>query len=198
MTEMSDTLAERVRNAIGGKGVKLVKGQYHKFMLIPLIERRTRYFDAGPVCIAVEARSLGSSRETMVRGPSIHVLRADRGEEYLRFDMFGGELHYHYVLNKLQHNVVWGYDEDANGPMLDWAIRTLRDRMPAMLRRAGEEALADCVAREGWDTSVLAAVEQAARETGRETDDDMERAREGIEWLLRWKDVHPQFNTVDD
>jgi hypothetical protein len=190
-------MSERLKAAIGEKGVQVVRGQYHKFMLIPIMEHHAQFFDAGPICIAVEARALGSSREKMVRGPSIHVFSADRKREFLRFDLFGGELHYHYIHDAPQHNTVWGYDQDANGPMLDWVIRSLRERLPEMLRRSGEAELATRIERDGWDTAVLAQVEQAARDADRETEDEMDRAREGIEWMLKWKDVHPQFNTVD-
>jgi hypothetical protein len=182
---------------VPSKTVAVVHGQYHKFKLIPILEHHARWFEAGPVTIAVEARALGESRERMVRGPSIHVFSADRSKEYLRFDMFGRELHYHYILDDLQHNIVWGYDPDANGPMLDWVIVSLRERLLAMLRRAGVNELAEKIERNGWDTSVLAAVEQAARDADRETDDELDRAREGIEWMHRWKKIHPQFNTVD-
>ena len=134
----------------------------------------------------------------MVRGPSIHVFSADRTKEFLRFDLFGSVLHYHYILDDLQHNIVWGYDPDANGPMLEWVIATLRLRLPAMLRKIGEIELAERIERGGWDSSILTAVEQAARVAERESEDELERAREGIEWMDRWKRIHPQFNTVDD
>lgn len=178
--------------------VEVVRGQYHKFQLIPIMEHHARWFPAGPVTIAVEARALGTSREQMVRGPSIHVFNADRTAEYLRFDLFGNVPHYHYILDELQHNIVWGYDPDANGPMLDWVLETLRRRMPAMLRRAGAVELAERIERDGWDTTVLSEVEQAARDSERESEDDLERAREGMEWMQRWKRIHPQFNTVED
>ena len=179
------------------KTVEVVRGQYHKFKLIPIMEHHARWFEAGPVTIAVEARALGTSRERMVRGPSIHVFSVDRSKEFIRFDLFGREQHYHYILDDLQHNIVWGYDADANGPMLDWVISSLRQRLPAMLRKAGEDELADKVQREGWNASVLYAVEQAARAADHETDDEVERAREGMEWMYRWQKIHPQFNTVD-
>ena len=179
------------------RGVQVVRGQHHEFMLIPLLEHHSRWFEAGPICFAVEARALGNDPAKLVRGPSIHVFSADRTREFIRFDLFGVEQHYHYILNDAQHNVVWGYDPDANGPMLDWVIASLRARLPAMLRRAGEDALADRVECEGWDTSVLAQIEQAARDADRPTDDELERAREGFAWMVDWKRRHPQFNTVD-
>ena len=178
--------------------VETVRGQYHKFMLIPVIEHHTRWFSAGPISLAVEARALGSSLANMVRGPSIHVFGADHAEEYLRFDIFGKVLHYHYILNRPGHNILWGYDPDANGPMLPWAIAALRERLPTMLRRADAAALATQVEEQGWDTSVLPAVARAAAEALAPRDDDLLRAEEGMAWMYRWKELHPQFNTAED
>ena len=178
--------------------VETIRGQYHKFMLIPLIERHSRWFDAGLVSIAVEARALGDSAERMVRGPSIHVFNAARTEEYLRFDVFGKVLHYHYIHPALGHNTLWGYDPGTNGPMIPWACDALRDRLPVMLRRAGATALADEVEAMGWDSSVLPEVARAATEALAPRDDDLVRAKEGMDWMYRWKELHPEFNTVED
>lgn len=183
---------------LGNRTVETIRGQYHKFMLIPLIEHHSTWFDAGPVSIAVEARALGDSPQRMVRGPSIHVFNAARTEEYVRFDVFGQVLHYHYIHNEPGHNTLWGYDPDANGPMIPWAVAALRDRLPVLLRRAGAMALADEVEQQGWDTSVLDAVAKAATTALAPRDDDLTRAREGMDWMHRWKRLHPQFNTVDE
>ncbi len=178
--------------------VDTIRGQLHKFMLIPLMEHHTSWFDAGPVSIGVEARALGDSLEQMVRGPSIHVCSADRSEEYLRFDVFGKVLHYHYILNADDYNILWGYDPDTNGAMIPWACAALRDRLPALLRRAGADALAREVEESGWDSSVLDGVAKAAAEALAPSADDLVRAKEGMEWMSAWKAVHPQFNTVGD
>lgn len=181
---------------LSNRQVETIRGQLHKFMLIPMIERHATWFDAGPISIAVEARALGDSRERMVRGPSIHVFNSDHSEEYLRFDVFGKVLHYHYILNEPNHNILWGYDPDTNGPMIPWAIQALRDRLSTMLRCAGAHAIATEVEQAGWDTSVLAGVEKAATEALKPRDDDVIRAKEGMDWMYKWKEVHPQFNTV--
>lgn len=183
---------------LSNRQVDTIRGQYHKFMLIPIMQRHTRWFDAGPISIGVEARALGDSAERMVRGPSIHVCNAGRSEEYVRFDVFGKVLHYHYILNEHDHNILWGYDPDVNGPMIPWAISALRDRLPTLLRRAGAHALASEVEEQGWDTSVLPAVEKAAAEALAPREDDLVRAREGMDWMYKWKDAHPQFNTVEE
>jgi hypothetical protein len=196
MNATTDTSPQAVPRR--NRTVETIRGQYHRFMLIPMIERHSRWFDAGPIAIAVEARALGDSPERMVRGPSIHVFNAARTEEYIRFDVFGKVLHYHYILNREQHNILWGYDPDLNGPMIPWACGALRDRLPAMLRRAGAEALACDVDEQGWDSSVLPEVARVASEALAPREDDMVRAQEGLDWMYEWKRIHPQFNTVDD
>lgn len=183
---------------LGNRTVETIRGQYHKFMLIPMIERHAQWFEAGLVSIAVEARALGDSPQRMVRGPSIHVFNAARTEEYIRFDVFGKVLHYHYILNGPQHNILWGYDPDMNGPMIPWASAALRDRLPVMLRRAGADALAAEVEAQGWDSSVLEAVTRAATAALAPRADDLVRAREGMDWMYEWKRIHPQFNTVEE
>ena len=191
---MSDTAPPHLSN----RQVVTVRGQYHRFQLIPIIARHSQWFDAGPLSIAVEARALGDSAERMVRGPSIHVFSANRAEEYLRFDVFGSLLHYHYVHHAAGHNTLWGYDPDTNGPMIPWVIAALRDRLAVMLRRAGAQALADEIEAAGWDSSVLPSVEKAATLALAPRSDDLVRAKEGMDWMNRWKDLHPEFNTVGE
>ena len=183
---------------LGNRQVDTIRGQYHRFALIPMIDHHATWFDAGPVSIAVEARALGDSPERIVRGPSIHLFDATRSDEYLRFDVFGAVLHYHYIHNDRHHNTLWGYDPDTNGPMIPWVVNALRDRLPTMLRRAGAERLAKTVEEQGWDTSVLPAVAAEATAALAPREDDMQRAREGMDWMYRWKQVHPQFNTVGE
>lgn len=185
------------REPLSNRQVDTIRGQYHKFMLIPIMQHHTKWFDAGPISIGVEARALGDE-QMMVRGPSIHVCNSDRSKEYIRFDVFGAVLHYHYCLPEEEHNILWGYDPDVNGPMIPWAVNALRDRLPTMLRAAGGGMLATEVEQQGWDTSVLADVERAASEALAPRADDLERAKEGINWMMDWKKVHPQFNTVEE
>ncbi|MDG2004359.1 MAG: hypothetical protein P8J20_13615 [Novosphingobium sp.] len=186
------------REPLSNRQVDTIRGQLHKFMLIPIMEHHTRWFDGGPVSIGVEARALGSDPDNMVRGPSIHVCNGDRSEEYIRFDVFGAVLHYHYCLPDAEHNILWGYDPDVNGPMIPWAVAALRDRLPTMLRSAGADQLASEIEQMGWDASVLADVERAATDALKARDDDFDRAKEGMAWMMDWKKVHPQFNTVDE
>jgi hypothetical protein len=180
------------------KTVSVVRGQHHKFMLIPIMAHHAEFFEAGPVTFAVEGRVLGDAQGRVgERGASIHVLHADRKEEYARFDCFERIPHYHYILNAEQHNIVWGYDSDINGPMLPWALGVIRDRLPAILRRVGATGLAERAERDGWDKSVLAKVKAAMIAADARTRPGTDMIQEGRDWYARWKTMHPQFNTVD-
>jgi hypothetical protein len=174
-----------------------VRGQLHKFLPLPVIPHHARWFEAGPVTFAVEARVLDDSQGRYgERSASIHVFGPDRGQEHLRFDCFARFPHYHYILNDDQHNVVWGYDPDANGPMLSWALATIRDRLPVMLRRAHAIDLAERVEDVGFDVAVLdrIAAAVAAWEAPASPEALMDETRA---WYARWKRLHPQFNTAD-
>jgi hypothetical protein len=79
-------------------------------------------------------------------GVSIHVCGSDDGFEYLRFDVFDDEPHYHYVHRADGGDVVnqvIDFDAVAYGEMLPWAIERLRMRLPEMLRAAGGAQVAD-------------------------------------------------------
>lgn len=181
------------------KTVSVVSGQLHKFMLIPIMPQHTEWFEAGPVTFGVEARVLGGKDgDVSLRGASLHVFNADRSEEYARYDCFNRLPHYHYILNDDQHNIVWGYDPDVNGPMPAWALGVIRNNLPSILRKAGAIALAAQVEKEGFDTSVLEKVEQGLGRAWDATFPGTEMIQEGIDWMVRWKAIHPQFNTVDD
>ncbi len=73
-------------------------------------------------------------------GVSIHVCGSDDGYEYLRFDVFDDEPHYHYVHRhddgKIENQVI-EFDATATGDMLAWVNRCLRDRLAEMLEAAG-------------------------------------------------------------
>jgi hypothetical protein len=177
--------------------VHVVRGQRHKFMLIPIMAHNARWFEAGPVTFAVEGRVLADSNGKVgERGASIHIFNADRSEEYARFDCFEKVPHYHYILNAEQHNILWGYDAEINGPMLPWALNVIRTRLPSILRQAQATALAERVEKEGFDATRLQKVEQAMLEAWDKTFPGTDMVQEGRDWYDRWKKIHPQFNTV--
>ena len=131
-------------------------------MPIPPIEANTEWFDAGPLRFGVEYRLLteeiarsaaverasgGDSADPAAfddRGVSIHV--AGRGTdgtlEYLRFDCFDDDPHYHYVSWRARTNEMIHIDPIADGDPLAWTLERLRTRLPQMLARAGADELA--------------------------------------------------------
>ena len=75
-------------------------------------------------------------------GVSLHVRSAEDGHEFVRFDVFDGEPHYHYVRPTGDHNNVVSFDPVADGEMLPWALDRLRNRLGDMLTEAGGGDLA--------------------------------------------------------
>jgi hypothetical protein len=134
----------------------------------PPVADDTHYLPAGAVTFGVEYRALDpeSLRATYAEnaahlaeleekspaggfsdeGVSIHVCGTDDHHEYLRFDVFDRDPHYHYIHRTapgegVVNNVV-DYDQAALGDMLPWTIERLRTRLPQMLGAAGGTAIA--------------------------------------------------------
>jgi hypothetical protein len=133
----------------------------------PLDAGRTRFVAAGAIRVGVERRAIDDAslrasfaadealasrlegvlggRAIADGGVSLHVCGAEDGHEYLRFDCFEREPHYHY-----SHRVALGapavnhwvpFDRAACGEMLPWALERIRSHLPEMLREAHGEAL---------------------------------------------------------
>ena len=126
----------------------------------PPSEADTVWLPAGAVTIGIEYRDVRPEalvklygdnpeqlREMLAKSPnggfqdegvSLHVRGTADGHEYLRFDVFESEPHYHYVAPgpEVINNVVV-FDPFALGDMFTFAIRCLRERLPEMLGRAG-------------------------------------------------------------
>jgi len=133
-------------------------------MPIPAIEACTRFFDAGVIRIGVEFRELTDDVVAAIRdtlqgaggddvgqledlndgGVSLHVYGRsdDREYEYLRFDCFQEDPHYHYVSWKNSTNEVLHLDPIADGDPLAWALDKIRYRLSQMLVRAEAEHIA--------------------------------------------------------
>lgn len=134
----------------------------------PPVEENTHRIAAGAVTFGVEYRDLdpeslratyAGSAEQLAEleekspeggftdeGVSIHVFDSDDGHEYVRFDVFDGEPHYHYIHRtppggEIINNVI-DFDTVAHGEMLPWVLERLRTRLPDMLRQAGGDDLA--------------------------------------------------------
>jgi hypothetical protein len=135
----------------------------------PPVDENTRRFEAGAVTFGLEYRDLDPASlaatyagneqhlaELEERSPdggfsdegvSIHVCGTDDGNEYVRFDVFDGEPHYHYIhaataSSDLVNNVI-DFDTTAHGEMLPWAIGCLRNRLAEMLIEAGASEVAE-------------------------------------------------------
>ena len=151
-------------------------------MPIPQVEAHTEYFEAGVLTFGVEYRLLtdASAAESAVataagseaapanlndRGVSIHVFGSDSGErlEYLRFDCFDEDPHYHYVCWSRRSNEMLHIDPVADGDPLAWALARLRTRLPQMLRRAGAKEIAERVDPDSVEAALPRVTEAAYR-----------------------------------
>jgi hypothetical protein len=138
-------------------------GRIFHFAPVPHIAENTTLFPAGVISFGVEYRNLtdeiaeqhyGKDGTDQLRkevgydapvgqlsenGVSIHVF-GDDGREYLRFDCFDDEPHYHYLKPDEPVQRVVALDTFANGDPLKWALASLRARLGPMLREAGGAA----------------------------------------------------------
>jgi len=134
-------------------------GKVYTMQPQPPVAAHTTWLDAGTLSIGVEYRVLdpASLIETYKDDPaalaemeanqpeggffdegvSLHVRALADGHEYVRFDVFADEPHYHYVHPTGDANNVIDYDVPAHGPMLPWALECLRHRLGDMLTEAG-------------------------------------------------------------
>ena len=128
----------------------------------PPAPENTRYLPAGAITFGIEYRDVDPESLAATyaddaahlaeleekspeggfsdEGVSIHVCGTDDGHEYIRFDVFDDEPHYHYIHRtrdgaEVVNNVI-DFDTTAHGEMLPWAIERLRTRLPAMLTEA--------------------------------------------------------------
>lgn len=149
---------------------------------IPPDEEHTTWVSAGALSLGVEYRLLddaelaanyeGAQMEEIQanikgdavqdNGVSLHVKAVADGHEYLRFDMFEHEPHYHYIEPSGQKQTIVEYDRVAMGDMLPWALNRLRTRLPEMLGFAGGSSLIEKIDRSALDTG-LEQVERLAR-----------------------------------
>lgn len=150
---------------------------------IPPDPEHTRYVDAGAIRIGVEYRLLDDAElaanyegeqmdeiqeatggaAVQDNGVSLHVVGSDDGHEYLRFDLFEQEPHYHYIDRSGERQTIVDFDRVAHGPMLPWALAQLRERLEPMLEHSGGAALAAAIDPARL-SSALIEVEKLARE----------------------------------
>ena len=153
---------------------------------IPPDPEHTTWVEAGALRIGVEYRRLDEAeiaanyagrelaeirealqeRSVQDNGVSIHVAGAEDGHEYLRFDLFEQDPHYHYIEPSGERQTVVQFDRVAMGEMLPWALGQLRHRLPQMLERAGGKSLVPKLDRARLEAG-LAKVEALARDAER-------------------------------
>lgn len=152
---------------------------------IPPDPEHTTYVDGGALRFGVEYRVLDdaalvanyegeamdeiaanlSTDSVQDNGVSVHVLGSEDGHEYLRFDCFEREPHYHYIEPSGDRQTIVDYDRVALGEMLPWALHQLRVRLAPMLEFAGGGVLA-----EGIDPACVEAALQQVEKLAREAE----------------------------
>ncbi|HVB52089.1 MAG TPA: hypothetical protein VND89_10180 [Acidimicrobiales bacterium] len=138
-------------------------GKFHKVPAIPPIPQHCITVEAGPIRFVVESRQLtahlaaqgGDAIAAIAAqyedgaiddyGASLHVYGAEDNLEYLRFDCFANEPHYHYMRNSEDGQVVCRFDDIAEGDSIAWTVRCIRNRLPEMLAFAGVPELGETV-----------------------------------------------------
>ena len=164
--------------------------EYDVTRVIPPVPEHCTSIDAGPVRFVVESRVLsahavdacladaGMQRTELEAeldgvGASLHVYGATDGVEYLRFDCFDHEPHYHYFRYADGINQACRIDEHAIGDPIAWTVESVRTRLSAMLTYTGAQEIAAEVAAEPGPIyaaltrveELLAAAEAAVRRT---------------------------------
>ncbi len=104
-------------------------------------ERLERAYADRPEDLA-EIRRLSPEGGFTDTGVSIHVFGTQDRHEYLRFDVFQDDPHYHYVHPTGDCNHWVPFDPIAGGDMFRFAMTCLRERLDGMLRFAGGAAVA--------------------------------------------------------
>jgi hypothetical protein len=160
-------------------------GQWFPFLPAPLAPEDTEWIPAGAVRIGVEYRKvtiddvpeaarhdpnlaaeidrIKSNVGEALAGICLHVSGSLDDHEYLRFDCFEHDPHYHYIVRgdggpRQERQRVVPFDQIANGKMLPWAIDRIRTNLPTMLRQVNGDIVADQI-----DPAVVAeAVNKAA------------------------------------
>lgn len=125
---------------------------------IPMVPEHCFPVDAGAVQLVVESRRLtneiieaaldgadGPEIPFDDFGATLHVCGTADGLEYLRFDCFEHEPHYHYIEPTAGANTVVRIDELAVGDPIDFSLACVEHHLPDMLRHCGVAALADQV-----------------------------------------------------
>ena len=134
------------------------RGTRYEMFPIPMVPEHCIPVDAGAVQLVVESRQLTNAilDETYGEGvqhgvsfddggATLHVCGTADGLEYLRFDCFEGEPHYHYLHQSDGGNTVVRIDELAVGDPMEFTLTCVERQLADMLRYCGATDLADAV-----------------------------------------------------
>ena len=126
---------------------------------IPMVTEHCIPVEAGAVQLVVESRRLTNAilQDTYQGaiapgiafddfGATLHVCGTADGLEYLRFDCFENEPHYHYIEPATGANTVVRIDELAVGDPIEFSLACVEHHLADMLRNCGRADLADEVA----------------------------------------------------
>lgn len=144
----------------------------------------TREFRLGDLRLQVEHRAVAGGADT---GPSLR-LRDSQDREWLRFDCFRFEPHYH--LANADESSPYGPVEDP----VSFAIEALRHDLPGYLERAGYSGPTDW--SEDSFATTLVRIESAMRNPPArldELDSDLLKTRCSEKWATYPKDIHPAW-----
>jgi hypothetical protein len=98
---------------------------------------------AGPITFVVQHRTVAQGGFE-AGGPTVRILGGADDHEYLRFDMFNKDPHYHYEPPAGDERIIM-IDTVAEGDAVTWAITRIRERLLPMLVAAGGQDLADAL-----------------------------------------------------
>jgi len=98
---------------------------------------------AGPITFVVEHRAVVQDG-VEAGGPTVRVLGGADDHEYLRFDMFNVNPHYHYEPPATKERILM-IDTVAEGDAVSWGLARLRNRLAPMLIEADGQTLVDAL-----------------------------------------------------
>ena len=98
---------------------------------------------AGPITFVVQHRTVAQNGFE-AGGPTVRIVGGADDHEYLRFDMFNKDPHYHYEPPAGDERIVM-IDTVAEGDAVTWGLTRIRERLLPMLVAAGGQDLADAL-----------------------------------------------------
>jgi hypothetical protein len=127
------------------------------------MEKGNTVIDSGPVSFAMSYRKEVMNDQGLCL--QVYGMVDGKDTEILRFDCFDQDPHYHY--GPENQNVRLHMDKTVVGNPLGWTIHQIRANLPAMVRRAGYDQLAEKIESNPIPASKLEDLETMARAMAR-------------------------------